>query len=123
MAERISAPSIISLEGQLGSGKTVLTKGIARGLGIKEEVTSPSYTIVSEYLKGNVPLYHIDLYRIEGEEELMLLGLEECLYGEGISVIEWGEKAKPLLEDAFIRIRFILGENDGRLLEIEGIDL
>lgn len=111
------------MEGQLGSGKTVLTKGIAAGLGINEEVTSPSYTIVSEYLKGRVPFYHIDLYRIDGEEELMLLGLEECLYGEGISVIEWGEKAKPLLEGAIIRIRFVLEENEGRLLEIEGIDL
>ncbi|MDR3139680.1 MAG: tRNA (adenosine(37)-N6)-threonylcarbamoyltransferase complex ATPase subunit type 1 TsaE [Treponema sp.] len=93
--ERIAASlregSVVALRGGLGAGKTYLTKGIARGLGITEELTSPTYTMISEY-QGIVPFYHIDAYRLEGDDDFYALGGEELLYGKGIAVIEWSER-------------------------------
>jgi tRNA threonylcarbamoyladenosine biosynthesis protein TsaE len=103
---------VVSLTGPLGAGKTVLVKGIAAGCGINDTVTSPSYTIISEY-DGTIPLTHIDLYRLENEEEVELLGLEEILAGEGISVLEWGERAEHLLPEDCLHITITI-ENDGR---------
>jgi tRNA threonylcarbamoyladenosine biosynthesis protein TsaE len=82
---------VVALRGGLGAGKTYLTKGIARGLGITEELTSPTYTMISEY-QGIVPFYHIDAYRLEGDDDFYALGGEELLYGKGIAVIEWSER-------------------------------
>lgn len=87
--------SVVALEGPLGAGKTTLVKGIAEALEIAEPITSPTFTIVSEYL-GRFPLYHIDLYRVGSSEELELLGLEELIYGAGVSVVEWSDKAPEL---------------------------
>ncbi|HUZ16777.1 MAG TPA: tRNA (adenosine(37)-N6)-threonylcarbamoyltransferase complex ATPase subunit type 1 TsaE [Spirochaetia bacterium] len=107
--------SVIVLSGPLGAGKTTLTKGIARALGVTEEITSPTFTIVSEYL-GKRPFHHIDLYRIGSEEEVLLLGLEEIIYGDGISVVEWGEKVPSLFVDP-VRIEIsIAGENERRFV-------
>ncbi|MDR2552473.1 MAG: tRNA (adenosine(37)-N6)-threonylcarbamoyltransferase complex ATPase subunit type 1 TsaE [Treponema sp.] len=86
---------IVALRGSLGAGKTVFTKGIARALEIGEEITSPTYTIISEY-EGICPLYHMDAYRISGEGEFGLLGAEEMLYGQGVCVIEWAGRIGPL---------------------------
>jgi len=80
----------VFLYGDLGAGKTVMTKGIARGLGVKETVTSPTFTIVNEYA-GRIPMYHIDLYRIRNSE-VSSLGLEEYLFADGLSVVEWADK-------------------------------
>jgi tRNA threonylcarbamoyladenosine biosynthesis protein TsaE len=107
----------VLLRAGLGAGKTTLTKGIARGLGISETVTSPTYTIISEYA-GKLPLRHIDLYRIDDSEELENLGLREILGGDGVAVVEWSEK----LPDAFlydaVRVE-IHGEGGGdRVFEI-----
>ncbi len=85
----------MALEGPLGAGKTTLAKGIAEALEIEEAITSPTFTIVSEYL-GKLPLYHIDLYRVGSSEEIELLGLEELIYGDGVSVVEWSDKAPEL---------------------------
>lgn len=120
IAARLSIPSVISLEGSLGAGKTVFTKGIALGLEIFEEITSPTFTIISEYM-GSVPLYHIDLYRIDSIEEMELLGLEEFLYGKGVSVVEWGEKAATLLPEDTIRITISIEKNGFRCIEIPGL--
>ena len=95
--------SVVALRGGLGAGKTWLTKGIARGLLISEEITSPTYTIISEY-RGKLPLYHIDAYRLQGDDDFSALGGEELLYdGRGVSVIEWSERIpNSIPEDAII---------------------
>ena len=87
---------IILLFGHLGAGKTTLTKGISRGLGIttSEYIRSPTFTLVNEYL-GDFPIYHIDLYRLDSFSEIESLGLEECLFANGVSIIEWAEKLAP----------------------------
>jgi tRNA threonylcarbamoyladenosine biosynthesis protein TsaE len=88
LGNELEAGDVILLVGDLGAGKTTLTKGIAKALGIEDMIKSPTYTIVREYLDGRIPLYHMDVYRVtEGIEEL---GLEEYFEGDGISVVEWG---------------------------------
>ena len=99
---------VFLLMGNLGAGKTCLTQGIARGLGIKEYALSPSFVIVRE-LYGRLPLYHIDLYRLNNVAEIGDLGLDDYLYGSGVSVIEWAEKAFELLppENLLIQIDYL----------------
>ncbi|MFW6007209.1 MAG: tRNA (adenosine(37)-N6)-threonylcarbamoyltransferase complex ATPase subunit type 1 TsaE [Bacillota bacterium] len=113
---------IILLSGELGTGKTVLAKGIALGLGIKrKDITSPTYTIINEY-SGRLPLYHMDLYRLESEEELYDIGFEEYLDRQGLIVIEWPEIAYNLIPSDYILIEFeVEGDNKRKLnLKIEG---
>ncbi len=88
---------VFAFYGVLGAGKTQLAKGMARGLGYTGDVTSPTFTLVHEYLGGRLPMYHIDLYRIPGEKEAINLGIEEYLPGEGVTVIEWPERVASLL--------------------------
>ena len=88
---------IFALHGVLGAGKTQLAKGLARGLGYLGDVTSPTFTIVHEYRGGRLPLYHIDLYRIQGEREAIDMGLEEYLPSDGVTVIEWPERIASIL--------------------------
>lgn len=103
---------ILALQGTLAAGKTQLTKGIAQGLDIAEPVTSPTFTIISEYM-GRLPLYHIDVYRLASPEEFLDLGVEEMLYGRGVCVIEWSEKVMSELPSSVILITFSV-EKDGR---------
>lgn len=92
-----------ALNGDLGCGKTVLTKGFAAGLGITEHVTSPTFTILQTYEGGRLTLHHLDVYRIEDEDEMEEVGLDDCLYGDGVCLIEWPERIRSLLpEDAVI---------------------
>ena len=86
---------ILALEGDLGAGKTTFTQGVAKALTIEEPITSPTFTLINEY-EGKCPLYHVDLYRLEGPVDLWNLGIEEYLGGEGVVVVEWAEKAKGL---------------------------
>jgi tRNA threonylcarbamoyladenosine biosynthesis protein TsaE len=116
---------IIALRGGLGAGTTCLVKGIARFLGIREEVTSPTYTIISEYRTENaggaLPFYHIDAYRLGGDDDFDALGGEECIYGEGISVIEWSERLPHSIPPAAILIEIsLLGDGNRRRIDIEG---
>ena len=97
LAEKLVCGDIVSLYGGLGAGKTVFAKGIAEGLGVKEEIVSPTFTILKEYY-GREKLYHFDLYRIEDEEELEHIGFYEYLGRDGICVIEWPENAENLPE-------------------------
>jgi len=99
---------IILLVGTLGAGKTCLTQGIARGLGISEYATSPSFVLVREY-QGKLPLYHIDLYRIDSIEEVAQLGLDDYLYGNGVCVVEWADKGLSVFPEKhlLIEIQFI----------------
>ena len=86
----------VCLEGELGSGKTCLTQGIGRGMGVTDTITSPTFILINEYASAHqgTRLYHVDLYRIEREDDLVTLGLEDYIYGNGITVIEWAERAR-----------------------------
>lgn len=95
--------SIIALRGDLGAGKTVLVKGIARGLGIEDEPVSPTFVIMNAY-EGSVPLYHFDLYRISGADELSGIGADEFLFGDGVSAVEWAERVEDILPEYTIYI-------------------
>ena len=111
LGERLIAGDVIVLEGTLAAGKTTLAKGIAQGLGITELVTSPTFTLISEY-EGRLHLYHIDVYRLDGEEDFAALGAEELLYGDGTCVIEWGEKIANIIPKTAITIK-IKAQDDG----------
>ena len=113
---------IVALNGDLGAGKTSISKGIARALGIKDVITSPTYTIVSEY-EGNIPLYHMDMYRIDGIEEFELLGVDELLFGQGVSLIEWSERIAEYLPDDCKTLNISILENGQRKISLEGIEL
>lgn len=95
IGQRLQAQDVLVLTGDLGSGKTTLTKGIAKGLGIKQMIKSPTYTIVREY-EGQLPLYHLDVYRIGDDPDS--IDLDDFLFGDGVTVIEWGE----LLDDSLL---------------------
>lgn len=97
LAESAKKGQIFCLDGDLGVGKTVFTKGFAIGLGVKEHITSPTFTIVNEYHDGKIPFYHFDVYRISCEEEMDDIGYEEYFFGEGICLIEWAELVKGLI--------------------------
>jgi len=101
---------IILLKGDLGTGKTVLTRGLARGLGIEEPITSPTYTLLHQY-HGRLPLYHFDIYRLTAPEEMYDLGYEEFFYGQGVSVVEWPERMEDLRPDEYLEI--IIEKNPG----------
>jgi tRNA threonylcarbamoyladenosine biosynthesis protein TsaE len=125
IGERIGAAlapgSVVLLRGPLGAGKTVLAKGIARGLGIEDEVISPTYTIVAEY-PGRIPLAHVDLYRVEGAVEIAGLGLDDLLAGPGVTVVEWGEKLEPTLAGrAAVRVTIALEADGVRTIVVEGL--
>ncbi len=97
MAPRLFQGAVIALTGDLGAGKTHLVKGIARGLGYEGEVTSPTFTLLHEYLGGRLPLYHLDLYRIQGAQEAVRFGVEDYLPSEGVTILEWPERIESLL--------------------------
>jgi tRNA threonylcarbamoyladenosine biosynthesis protein TsaE len=111
---------VIALSGDLGAGKTCFIQGVAAGLGVARVVTSPTFVLVAEYA-GRLPLHHVDLYRTESLEEIRALGLEELLDGEGVTVIEWAEKAEPLLPPRSIRVRIEGVGDEPRTIELEGL--
>ncbi len=104
LSQSLKMGEVIALYGGLGAGKTVFAKGIAKGLGIAEDVTSPTFTLLRQYEKGRLPLCHFDLYRIEDEQELEQIGFYEYLGGENICIIEWPENAAGLKADICVRI-------------------
>ena len=102
LAERLLPGDVIALRGGLGAGKTAFTRGLARGLGIEDPVTSPTYTIVNEYSQGRLPLFHFDMYRLRGAEELFDLGWEDYLDRGGVCAVEWSENVWEALEDPIV---------------------
>ena len=109
---------IIAMQGTLAAGKTTITKGIAAALGITETITSPTFCLISEY-QGTMPLYHMDVYRLDGTEDFINLGTDDMLYGDGVSIIEWSEKIMDELPSNTIVLK-ITPQNDGsRLIEID----
>lgn len=109
---------IIAMQGTLAAGKTTITKGIASALGITETITSPTFCLISEYY-GRMPLYHMDVYRLDGREDFVNLGTDDMLYGDGVSIIEWSEKIMDELPASTIILRLTPQEDGSRIIEIE----
>ena len=118
LARRLQPGDTVILEGELGAGKSELARGIARGLGVTETVTSPSFTILNVYESGRCPLYHFDWYRLENEEELYELGMDEYLGGDGVAVVEWAERCPDAVPEKRIRIRLEVTGEETRRIEI-----
>ncbi|MBE6040151.1 MAG: tRNA (adenosine(37)-N6)-threonylcarbamoyltransferase complex ATPase subunit type 1 TsaE [Clostridiales bacterium] len=119
LAEAAEPGDIIALIGDLGTGKTALTKYIAKGLGITEEISSPTFTIVKEYKSGRLPLYHFDVYRLGCGDELMDIGAEDMLDGDGLCVIEWADIVSDVLPADALVVRLEYGSNENeRIAEI-----
>ncbi|HKL22371.1 MAG TPA: tRNA (adenosine(37)-N6)-threonylcarbamoyltransferase complex ATPase subunit type 1 TsaE [Tichowtungia sp.] len=116
--QSLETPAVIALHGNLGAGKTCFTQGLAQAAGVKEPVCSPTYTLISEY-QGTVPFHHIDLYRLGGPEEAYDLGLDEVLETDGITVIEWAERAAELIPTHAVHIRLERGDDEQtRMIEL-----
>ncbi len=111
---------IVCLFGNLGSGKTVLTKGIASGMGIKKDkVVSPSFVLIRQYTKVNPPLYHFDLYRLKDPKEIIDLGYEEYFYNGGVAVIEWADRLGFLLPKEYLKVELSLRKDLTRLIKFK----
>ena len=121
LAKVLPAGTILAYRGDLGAGKTAFTRGLARGLGCKDLVTSPTYTIVNEYLGGRLPLFHFDMYRLASSDDLWDIGWEDYLERGGICAVEWSENVEDAMEDAVSVTIEKLGE-DSRRITIEGGD-
>ena len=117
LAGRLRPGDVLLLEGDLGAGKSELTRGIAKGLGVAETVTSPSFTILNVYESGRCPLYHFDWYRLESSEELYELGMDEYLGGDGIAVVEWPGRCPDAVPESTVRIRMTAAGENERLIE------
>ena len=119
LAQRLAPGTIVAYRGDLGAGKTAFTRGLARGLGYAEPVTSPTYTIVNEYLGGRLPLFHFDMYRLSSSDDLWDIGWEDYLERGGICAVEWSENVDDAMEQAVYVTIQKLGE-DARCITIEG---
>ena len=121
LAAEAKPNTVIALTGDLGAGKTTLTKSIAKGLGVSETLTSPTFTIVCEYDSGRMPLYHFDVYRVHDSEELFEIGFEDYLHRGGLCVIEWADLLEEdMLPENTIHIKLSYGSHDDeRVAEIE----
>ena len=115
----LKAGDVIAMTGTLAAGKTTITKGIAQSLGIKDNITSPTFCLISEYEGTKMPLYHMDVYRLEGAEDFINLGVEEMLYGRGVCIIEWSEKVQSELPKKTIYMKRSPAEDGTRTIEIK----
>lgn len=121
LAAQLSPGDIIAFSGDLGSGKTAFTRGLAKGLGIEERVTSPTFTIVNEYEGGRLPLFHFDMYRLVSSDELFDIGWEDYLSRGGVCAVEWSENVEDALQDAIrVTIEKDADEPDTRHITITG---
>ena len=121
LGKTIKPGTVIAYRGDLGAGKTAFTRGLARGLGSTELVTSPTYTIVNEYLGGRIPLFHFDMYRLRSSDDLFDIGWEDYLDRNGVCAVEWSENVEDALEMPIVITIEKLGE-DSRRITIEGGD-
>ena len=119
LARVLEPGTVIAYRGDLGAGKTAFTRGLARGLGVKERVTSPTYTIVNEYVSGTMPLFHFDMYRLGSEDELFDIGWEDYLDRGCVCAVEWSENVWGAMQNAVVVTISRLSE-DMRKIEIEG---
>ena len=124
LAGALGPGAVVAFTGDLGAGKTAFTRGLARGLGVPGRVTSPTFTIVDEHEGGRLPLFHFDLYRLGGADELYDIGWEDYLARGGVCAVEWSERMEDALEPGAVRVDIRRGEDDGqRLITIEGVEL
>ena len=115
LAESLRPGDVIAYFGDLGAGKTAFTRGIAEGLGVSEQVTSPTYTIVNEYMSGRLPLFHFDMYRLSSADDLFDIGWEDYLDRGGVCAVEWSENVTEAMEGAVSVTIDVLGENTRRI--------
>ena len=109
---------VIAMQGTLAAGKTTITKGIAKALGIDDTITSPTFCLISEYY-GKMPLYHMDVYRLEGGDDFVNLGTDDMIYGDGVSIIEWSEKIMEELPKRTIILKITPLDDGSRKIEID----
>jgi tRNA threonylcarbamoyladenosine biosynthesis protein TsaE len=120
IAGMLKPADIVCLSGELGSGKTVLVKGLAWGLGIKmNDILSPTFVLLRQYPDARIPFYHFDLYRLKSPEDILGLGYEEYLYGDGITAIEWPDRLKYLLPSDYLNIELIIEGEKTRSLKFK----
>lgn len=118
IGNKLKKGDVIAMQGTLAAGKTTITKGIAQALNISDTITSPTFCLISEYY-GKMPLYHMDVYRLEGGEDFINLGTDDMIYGDGVSIIEWSEKIMEELPKKTIILRITPHDDGSRLIEIE----
>ena len=123
LARRLRPGTVLAYQGGLGMGKTAFTRGLARGLGCEDRVTSPTFTIVNEY-EGRIPLFHFDMYRLPDADALFDIGWEDYLGRGGVCAVEWSERVEDALPEDTVWVRFRRSpENDGwRIISVEGVD-
>ena len=116
LGARLQAGAVVACIGALGAGKTCFLQGLARGLGVQSQVTSPTFVLVNQY-RGRLPVYHVDAYRTDTLTELLDLGIEDLLHGDGVTVIEWADKLVPLLPPRAIMVTITgLGDEPRRIV-------
>ena len=120
VAQHLAPGTVLAYEGDLGAGKTAFTRGLAKGLGALDRVTSPTYTIVNEYLTGRLPLFHFDMYRLESSDDLWDIGWEDYLERGGIYAVEWSENVKDALTGA-VSVRIEKLSETSRRITVEGV--
>ena len=121
LADVLRTHDVVVLTGELGAGKTTFVQGVARGLGATEHVASPTFTLVREYVSGRVPVAHVDLYRLEREQDVIDLALDELEDGERVLLVEWGDPVADLLADERLRIEFAADLDDVRHIAIASV--
>lgn len=115
---KLKKGDIIAMQGTLAAGKTTITKGIAEALEIEDTITSPTFCLISEYY-GKMPLYHMDVYRLDGGEDFVNLGTDDMLYGDGVSIIEWSEKIMDELPRKTIILKITPQDDGSRIIELD----
>ena len=113
LAQKLQPGDVLLLLGNLGAGKSEMTRGIAEGLGVSGPVTSPSFTILNVYDDGRIPLYHFDWYRLESAEELFEMGMDEYLGGDGVAVVEWPSRCPEAIPETYLSVKLVpVGETE-----------
>lgn len=121
IAKKLKPGDVVALFGEMGAGKTALTRGIARGLGVPDGVSSPTFALVHEY-RGRVPVYHFDMYRVESWDDLYSTGFFDYLDSGGILIVEWSENIENAIPDQALRVRISRGSGDNeRLISVDGV--
>jgi tRNA threonylcarbamoyladenosine biosynthesis protein TsaE len=120
LAEEVAVGSVLALQGELGSGKTLFTKGFVAGMGSNAAVSSPTFTIVHEYRDGRLPVYHFDFFRVESRRSLAQLGLDDYFFGDGVSVIEWADRFREFIPEQARWILFEIKSENQRAITLQG---
>ena len=123
LGKRLQPGTVLAYRGDLGAGKTAFTRGLAKGLGCTDMVTSPTYTIVNEYLSGRMPLFHFDMYRLASSDDLWDIGWEDYLERGGVCAVEWSENVADAMEDAITVCIQKLGEDSRKITITGGVGL